>query len=178
MYAHTYIIDSLDCCQSVCLVILPTLFFFFFFIYFILHILLLIFACDEQFLPNTHHYINSFTTYLYLPQAMASDPTLRDLQAEIEYEIKLFDKNSREKVARSRVAEEDYVFEHEGTGEGREVEEGKCFRYYLCFIFIFFFLKNLTLMICNNTAICIDNRYCLVTSSYIVITIISHKKCQ
>jgi hypothetical protein len=86
----------------------------------------LIFACNEQFLPHTYHYICSLTTYLYLPQAMASDPTLRDLQAEIEYEIKLFDKNCREKVARSRVAEEDYVFEHEGTGEGREVEEGKC----------------------------------------------------
>lgn len=56
---------------------------------------------------------------------MASDPTLRDLQSEIEYEIKLFDKNSREKAARNRVAEEDYVFDHEGTGEGRNLEEGK-----------------------------------------------------
>lgn len=82
---------------------------------------------------------------------MASDPTLRDLQGEIEYEIKLFDKNSREKAARNRVAEEDYVFEHEGTiiDDGRDAEEGKidellcwwycdvrCVVYYFYFIFV------------------------------------------
>ena len=44
----------------------------------------------------------------YIFQAMSVDPCMADLKAEIEYEIKLYDKNIKEKNARSRLSIENF----------------------------------------------------------------------
>lgn len=49
---------------------------------------------------------------------MALDPTLKDLKAEIDYEIKLLEKNGKEKNARNRLSSESLLPAYEQTVEG------------------------------------------------------------
>lgn len=49
---------------------------------------------------------------------MTLDPTLKDLRAEIDYEIKLFDKNGREKITRNRKSIDSVSFALEQSIEG------------------------------------------------------------
>ena len=49
---------------------------------------------------------------------MALDPTLKDLKAEIDYEIKLLEKSGKEKITRNRLSSEGFISAYEQTVEG------------------------------------------------------------
>ena len=49
---------------------------------------------------------------------MALDPTLKDLKAEIDYEIKLLEKSGKGKITRNRLSSEGLISAYEQTIEG------------------------------------------------------------
>ena len=58
-------------------------------------------------------------------QAMSADPCMSDLKAEIEYEIKLYDKNIKEKNARSRLSIDTFDLAWEEKAVEKVIPDGK-----------------------------------------------------
>ena len=56
---------------------------------------------------------------------MSADPCMSDLKAEIEYEIKLYDKNVKEKNARSRLSIENFDLNWEEKTVEKVVPDGE-----------------------------------------------------
>ena len=56
---------------------------------------------------------------------MSADPCMSDLKAEIEYEIKLYDKNIKEKNARSRLSIENFDLNWEEKTVEKVVPDGE-----------------------------------------------------
>lgn len=76
-------------------------------------------------LTRTHVHSNTLThTHT---QAMSMDPSLKDLKAEIEYEMKISEKNQKEKILREQLESENFDFDWDAAatnvdpGESHEV---------------------------------------------------------
>ena len=67
---------------------------------------------------------------------MSMDPSLKDLKAEIEYEMKISEKNKKDKILRAQLESENFDFDWDAAATNIDLGE----RYEMPFL-IFIFMK-------------------------------------
>ena len=55
---------------------------------------------------------------------MSMDPSLKDLKAEIEYEMKVSEKNQKNKIIREQLESENFIFDWEAVANN--TDQGTC----------------------------------------------------
>lgn len=51
---------------------------------------------------------------------MSMDPSLKDLKAEIEYEMKVSEKNQKDKIIREQLESENFIFDWEAVANNAD----------------------------------------------------------